>query len=181
MSGSVHLKPTLLNKLLENILSFNENGYHQTHTKTFFKDSAPSQIYLYWISEKLKMQTLRHLLYIYVICQCHYYFIGKCLVSDFAWILLFREAQKDLFIFNLSISCLYSDLVLERGIEAGSQMTGPIWLWELFGQREWYPIADGSTPLHLCVWDGRSCVFRVGKHAGNVLERSSFTWERETG
>lgn len=105
------------------------------------------------------MQTLRHLPYIYVICQCHYYFIGKCLVSDFAWILSSRETQKDLFMFNLSISRLYSDLVLEMGTEAGGQVTGPIWLWRVLGRREWYPIADRSTTLHLCVWDGRSCVF----------------------
>lgn len=105
------------------------------------------------------MQTLRHLSYIYELCQRHYYFIGKCLVSDFAWILSSREAQKDLFIFSLSISCLYSDLVLEMGTEAGGQVTGPIWLWRVRGQRKWYPIADRSTPLLLCVWDGRSCVF----------------------
>lgn len=57
------------------------------HQNCFFKVNASSQIYLLWISEKLKMQTLRHLPYIYVLCQRHYYFIGKCLVSDFAWIL----------------------------------------------------------------------------------------------
>lgn len=64
------------------------------------------------------MLTLRRLPpYISVICQCNYYFTGKCLVSDFARTLSSRERERGTkqTVLYLSVSCLYSNLVQQMG------------------------------------------------------------------